>query len=220
MPLRRSKQSLSFIVTVTLVILLAFCIKTVSMTEQLSLQTKKISSAPETTVLPQTKYGHLPYSEADPTQLTNVQGKRAEIQAASNFSAMAQAAHQKGIELSVISAFRTISDQQYLFDKKISRSGSAKAAAQLVAPPGYSEHHTGFAFDIGDRQNAETDLREAFEQTNAFRWLSTNAKKFGFELSFPRHNRQGVSYEPWHWRYVNSSLAQKVFLAAERFFSN
>ena len=71
-----------------------------------------------------------------------------------------------------------------------------------VAPPGYSEHHTGLALDIGDLDHPETDVEVSFEETPAFEWLKNNADRFGFELSFPVGNPQGVSYEPWHWRFV------------------
>jgi D-alanyl-D-alanine carboxypeptidase len=45
------------------------------------------------------------------------------------------------------------------------------------------------------------DLEEDFEETPAFRWLSANAGRFGFVLSFPRDNPHDYVYEPWHWCY-------------------
>jgi len=67
------------------------------------------------------------------------------------------------------------------------------------APPGYSEHHSGRALDV--TTPGATPLQEEFEGTPAFAWLSKNAASFGFALSYPRGNRHGFMYEPWHWCY-------------------
>jgi D-alanyl-D-alanine carboxypeptidase len=50
-----------------------------------------------------------------------------------------------------------------------------------------------------------------FAKTDAFRWLTLHAQEYGFELSFPENNPQGVSYQPWHWRFVASPEAQTIF---------
>ncbi|MBE9011250.1 D-alanyl-D-alanine carboxypeptidase family protein [Pseudanabaenaceae cyanobacterium LEGE 13415] len=172
-----------------------------------------------------TLYGHLPYQEDDPSRLVSI-GKyvrgtyeRAEsldIEAAQAFQQMVTAAQAQGISLMPISGFRTIANQKELFDRQIQRRGSAEAAAQLSAPPGHSEHHTGYAIDIADQQQPDTDLKYSFEQTKAYQWLNANAYQFGFEQSFPKNNWQGVSNEPWHWRYVVSSRASQVFAVAKR----
>ena len=44
-------------------------------------------------------------------------------------------------------------------------------------------------------------LTEEFERTPAFNWLNRRAKEFGFHLTYPRNNRFGVIYEPWHWTF-------------------
>lgn len=92
-----------------------------------------------------------------------------------------------------------------------SRALRPEERAALSAPPGYSEHHTGYAIDIGDAQFPQWDTQEAFETTPAFRWLERNAARFGFELSFPRNNPQGVNYEPWHWRFVGDRHSLETF---------
>jgi D-alanyl-D-alanine carboxypeptidase len=65
------------------------------------------------------------------------------------------------------------------------------------AAPGHSEHHTGRAVDIATP--GSRPLTEEFEQTDAFRWLSSRAVEFGFSLTYPRDNPWGIAYEPWHW---------------------
>ena len=87
----------------------------------------------------------------------------------------------------------------------------------MSAPPGYSEHSTGFALDLGDAETPQANLQEDFEATPAFYWLQSNAHRFHFQLSFPRGNRQGVSYEPWHWRFEGSAEALRRFEAAKQY---
>jgi zinc D-Ala-D-Ala carboxypeptidase len=84
----------------------------------------------------------------------------------------------------------------------------------LSAPPGYSEHHTGFALDIGDGSRPEADVKFEFENTKAYQWLQANGRRYGLEISFPANNIQGVSFEPWHWRFTSSPYATAVFSVA------
>jgi zinc D-Ala-D-Ala carboxypeptidase len=171
----------------------------------------------------QTAFGHLPYGEDSPDRLISI-GKfvrenyeREEylnLEAAQAFQIMVNAARVQGVQLMGISGFRSIADQQALFDKQIEKRGSAEAAAKLSAPPGHSEHHTGYAIDITDASRTDVDLNVAFEETNAYQWLIINAKQYGFEQSFPQNNPQGVSYEPWHWRFVGSDRSATIFAVA------
>jgi D-alanyl-D-alanine carboxypeptidase len=87
----------------------------------------------------------------------------------------------------------------------------------VSAPPGYSEHSTGYAVDLGDASRPDLHLNPAFDTTAAYRWLAANAHRYHFQLSFPRDNAQGVSYEPWHWRYEGSTTALRLFEQAQRF---
>jgi D-alanyl-D-alanine carboxypeptidase len=89
--------------------------------------------------------------------------------------------------------------------------GSPEEAAKSVAPPGYSEHHTGYAVDLVDGYVPNADINGNFAETKAFQWLTQRAKEFGYELSFPENNLQSVKYEPWHWRFVASSKAAEIF---------
>jgi zinc D-Ala-D-Ala carboxypeptidase len=169
-------------------------------------------------------FGHLPYAENDLSRIEPVgrfvrdtyeRDETLDYEAVQAFQAMLAAAKAEGIALMPISGFRSIADQKTLFDKQIQRQGSEEAAARLSAPPGYSEHHTGYAIDIADVDQPDADLKFSFQDTNAYRWLVANAYKFGFEQSFPQGNWQGVSYEPWHWRYVLSDRAAQIFAVAK-----
>lgn len=168
-------------------------------------------------------FNHLPYAEADPARL-QVAGtfvrenfertESLDFEAANAFIIMVEEAKAQGINLMPISGFRTVVDQAELFAKQAERYGSEKAAAQLSAPAEYSEHHTGYAIDIGDSDRPKTDLDITFAETPAYQWLVNNAYVFGFEQSFPLGNPQGLRFEPWHWRYVQSERAAQVFSAA------
>jgi zinc D-Ala-D-Ala carboxypeptidase len=169
------------------------------------------------------QYGHFPYAEAEPGRLVEVgkfvrdtytRSEALDFDASQAFQQMRDAARAAGVAMMPISGFRNVADQQELFDRQTQRRGSAKEAARYSAPPGHSEHHTGYALDITDERRSDVDLKVAFDETDVYRWLSNNARQFGFQQSFPANNAQGVSYEPWHWRFVGSPQAQAVFAAA------
>ncbi|HBB34950.1 MAG TPA: D-alanyl-D-alanine carboxypeptidase [Cyanobacteria bacterium UBA8803] len=162
--------------------------------------------------------GHLPYEEAPPSELKPItpDGKlKLRTAAAEKFKAMLAAARADGVILIPISGFRSVQDQQHLFfDIKAQRGQVATKRAEVSAPPGYSEHHTGYAVDIGDSRTPATNLSPSFAQTAAFKWLEKNAAHYSFELSFPPGNPQGVNYEPWHWRFVGDSHSLETFYKA------
>lgn len=184
--------------------------------------TSKISGVPAGSA-----FGHLSYAEDDLSQLTEVEPyargdyqrvESLDYEAAQAFTDMQRVARSQGIELMAISGYRSIADQKDLFASQIQRKGSEAAAAEYSAPPGHSEHHTGYAVDIADASQPDTDLKHSFENTPAYQWLLDNAYMYGFEQSFPKNNAQGVSFEPWHWRYINSQPAKKTFAAARTAF--
>lgn len=168
--------------------------------------------------IPENVLGHLPYEQAQMSELKSVIGNgnvKLRSAAAAKFNAMSDAAWRDGIELVPLSGFRNLEDQEYLFfDVKAQRGQVTSQRAEVSAPPGYSEHHTGYAVDIGDARRPETDVSETFEQTEAFKWLQANAAYYSFELSFPKDNSQGISYEPWHWRFVGDRHSLETFYKA------
>ncbi len=163
--------------------------------------------------------GHLPYKEAPASELQPIAGGgsfKLRKAAAKKYNAMVAAARADGVILVTISGFRSIAEQQPLFfDVKAERGQDAKERAEVSAPPGYSEHHTGYAVDIGDGNAPATNLNPKFENTAAFKWLQKNAPRFSFEMSFPRDNVQGVNYEPWHWRFVGDTQSLETFYKAK-----
>lgn len=138
------------------------------------------------------RFGHIAYAQAPSHALQAVtrDGRiRLRQAAARQFRSMQSAAQADGISLVPISGFRTIQEQESLFyDVAERRDRSLRTRAQVSAPPGHSEHHTGYAVDIGDGRRPAMNLQRSFEETAAFRWLQNNAPRYGFELSFPRNN--------------------------------
>ena len=129
---------------------------------------------------------------------------------------MREEAKKDGIYLVFLSGYRSINLQNEIFySLKSLRNQEAAERARVSAPPGYSEHSTGFAIDIGDATQRETDFETEFENTDAFKWLKKNAAKFHFKLSFTKYN-EFIDYEPWHWRYEGSIEALKVFESSNR----
>lgn len=169
---------------------------------------------------PNALLGHFAYPEAPAKELQPIVADgRIKLRkaAAQKFQAMVAAARSQGVILVPISGFRSLSEQQHLFfDIKAQRNQLPTERAAVSAPPGYSEHHTGYAVDIGDGLTPATHLNPIFEKTAAFKWLSANAARYSFELSFPKNNPQGVSYEPWHWRYVGDRHSLETFYKARR----
>lgn len=164
--------------------------------------------------------GHLPYEEAPPDTLKSVTADgriKLRTNAAESFLKMKRDARASGIILTPISGFRTVAEQEYLFfEVKRQRNQETRTRAEVSAPPKYSEHHTGYAIDIGDGNVPATNLSPSFEQTAAFRWLENHAAKYSFELSFPKNNPQGISYEPWHWRYVGDPHSLETFYKSRK----
>lgn len=166
--------------------------------------------------------GHLAYPEAPAKELKAINSRwQLRVPAAKNFLQMQAAARAAGINLVVISAFRSVKDQERIFfDVKQARNQAASKRAEVSAPPGYSEHHTGYAIDIGDGNNPKTNLSQSFENTAAYRWLKNNAARYDFEMSFTPGNAQGVSYEPWHWRFVGDRASLETFYRARNLQPN
>jgi D-alanyl-D-alanine carboxypeptidase len=110
---------------------------------------------------------------------------------------MHSAALKDGVELQLVSGYRSIEYQKNLFLKKMQSGQSIDEILKVNAAPGYSEHHTGKALDL--TCPGTEPLEESFEQTEAFAWLQKHAADYGFVMSFPRNNQFGLLYEPWHW---------------------
>lgn len=145
--------------------------------------------------------GLTPFAEAATLVLAerNAAGREFELTpaAAQAWQALRDAAAADGVTLYLVSAYRSIARQHEIVAAKLACGQPLADILQVSAAPGFSEHHTGRAIDIGTPGSPV--LEEGFEKTPAFVWLGANAARFGFVLSFPRDNPCGYLYEPWHW---------------------
>ncbi|MDQ3270193.1 MAG: D-alanyl-D-alanine carboxypeptidase family protein [Pseudomonadota bacterium] len=112
---------------------------------------------------------------------------------------MRQAALRDGVVLEAISGYRSHAYQLGIFERKLARGLDVADILRVNAAPGYSEHHSGRALDIG--APGEPPAEESFEDSAAFAWLIDHAAGYGFIMSYPRDNPHGIAYEPWHWRH-------------------
>ena len=214
--IEESNPKLKIIILLTLsVLLLLFSMLGLKLTRNLKLSS--IGNIQNANNNDQSILGHLPYNEISKEKLVFVEPNiSVHIDMRESLLKMRQHAKKDGILLVFLSGYRSINLQEEIFySLKSIRNQVAAERARVSAPPGYSEHSTGFAVDIGDFDNPKTHFEVEFENTDAFRWLKNNAAKYHFKLSFNKSNKN-VDYEPWHWRYEGSIEALKVFEASNR----
>jgi LAS superfamily LD-carboxypeptidase LdcB len=160
--------------------------------------------------------------EADLVNVEKVEkGKveKMEKKAGVAFNKMRLKAAKKGINLNMVSAFRSFDTQTEIFfrgegvtgpiplsliyrdgqDKNIAIIKAYRTRMHMSGAPGFSMHSTGTVGDIGL-------IDGSFEETAEYKWLKNHAAEFGFEESYPKGNKMGVAFEPWHWRYVGKIL--------------
>jgi D-alanyl-D-alanine carboxypeptidase len=127
---------------------------------------------------------------------------------AAAFEAMVADAAVAGFQLQLNSGYRSLEQQQMLYDRFVEDFGE-EVAAQRVAEPGTSEHQTGLAADVGLVGLPDDQL---FGDTEASVWVAANAHRFGFILRYPPEKAEITGYadEPWHLRYVGAELAAEL----------
>jgi len=112
-------------------------------------------------------------------------------------------AHSDGIDLFIISAFRSIERQAEIVRRKLDAGMAIEDILTSCAPPGFSEHHTGCAVDLSTPGSHALEIE--FDESAAYAWLNKYAFEFGYYLSYPIGNPWGYQYEPWHWCFKNIS---------------
>ena len=120
---------------------------------------------------------------------------------------MFAAAAADGVVMTLASGFRSYATQAATYGTHLSTRGQAEADT-ASARPGYSEHQTGWSFDIGDGGGACAFL-PCFAQQPAAAWAAANGHRFGFVVRYQWmfHEITGYYYEPWHLRYVGVEAA-------------
>ena len=126
--------------------------------------------------------------------------------AMNEFKKMYDAAEKDGYQLVINSAYRSYEDQEEIVNKYLSLYGQ-DYVDKYVAKPGFSEHQTGLAFDIGSRNS------NVFASSREYDWIQENAHKFGFIYRFDKRYEDltGFRNEAWHYRYVGQDIATYVY---------
>lgn len=153
-------------------------------------------------------------------ELETVQGKyQMDKIAASSAKELVAAAKAAGYDMQLCSAYRTVQKSAELYERQVKQwigygydEETAKVeAAKWVAPPGTSEHHTGLAMDLvsSDYWGQYSDLEHAYENFDSFKWMVSHCAEYGFILRYPKDKQDvtGITYEPWHYRYVGREAA-------------
>lgn len=151
---------------------------------------------------------HYKYADCAKENLVTCGEKQVHKDLAKAFVQMQNDALKDGIKLEIISGFRSIEYQKTIFPCKFKGDPTEEefiARLKYSAPAGFSEHHTGLAIDINS-------LEEDFADTKEYEWLLEHGKNYGFEMSFPKNNKQGLGFEPWHWKYTGTEEAKKTFM--------
>lgn len=125
-----------------------------------------------------------------------------------------QDANDQHFPMQVLSAYRSFGEQANL-KKGYKVTYGAGTANKFSADQGYSEHQLGTTVDF--TAPALDGGLDGFEKTTSYKWLTENAYKYGFILSYPKGNEHFI-FEPWHWRYVGVELAAKLHAQSLNFY--
>lgn len=134
---------------------------------------------------------------------------------AASFGTMQAAARADGINLWIVSGFRSYSYQVNLYQSYVNQDGQ-EATDRVSARPGFSEHQSGLCLDLNSTDDSFAGTPEAL-------WIAAHAHEYGFVVRFPegKEDKTGYSYEPWHIRYVGTDLAAVLYqqnLSLEEYF--
>ena len=121
------------------------------------------------------------------------------------FKEMSDAASKEGYQLVINSCYRSYQDQEELTNTYLNTYGQ-NYVDKYVAKPGFSEHQTGLAFDIGSRTT------NVFANSKEYSWMEENAYKYGFIHRFTKRYSviTGFREEAWHYRYVGKEIAARI----------
>jgi LAS superfamily LD-carboxypeptidase LdcB len=131
----------------------------------------------------------------------------------SKLNKMFNRAMEDGVDMKILSAYRSFDEQNKLKNSYTVTYGSG--ANKFSADQGYSEHQLGTTIDVTTEKMGPNFSK--FKDTDAYRWLKENAYKYGFIISYPENNSY-YEFEPWHWRFVGVSLATRLHEEGQYFY--
>jgi D-alanyl-D-alanine carboxypeptidase len=129
-----------------------------------------------------------------------------------DLKALVNAAESDGIDLSIVSAYRSYSTQASTYQYWVNyNNGCIPCADRISARAGHSQHQLGTTLDFSSNE-VNDSLGTKFADTKASDWLKANAYKYGFVIGFPQgyESVTGYSYEAWHYRYIGKTNALEM----------
>lgn len=148
----------------------------------------------------------LTYAPSDLTSVGNGQLLRSE--AATAFAYLSAGATASGLTIKALSGYRSYTTQQAVYGREVAQNGQAIADTES-AKPGYSEHQTGFAIDVG---GGGCGIEDCFGETAEGKWVAAHAYEYGFIVRYTAKKQAITGYraEPWHIRYIGKVLALEM----------
>lgn len=121
------------------------------------------------------------------------------------FNSLVAAAAEDGLNIFVVSGYRSFETQRNIYNRYCDRDGQERADT-YSARPGFSEHQTGLAIDVNS-------VSFSFANTAEGQWIASNSYKYGFIVRYMQGKEDitGYAYEPWHIRYVGVAMAQAIY---------
>ena len=157
------------------------------------------------------------YKTVDLVPATNVTGGdfTVERKALEQFYALRRKMLEEGVQIELDSVTRTPEEQQIVWDNYAKDKGE-DYCKKYIAPPGFSEHHTGLAIDICLVKDGKVinDNDEMIAERETFEKVWAHLAEFGFILRYleGKDDITGYAYEPWHFRYINDPEAAKEIM--------
>ena len=150
-------------------------------------------------------YNYIPDNLIILPRVLNTNNQKLALHVYKEFLRLQYFAGKNDINIFIDSGYRSYFHQLQVYGHYLLKDG-IEATRKRVALPGCSEHQTGLAFDLGIIESG--NIRNI--RLDEAKWLEDNAFKLGFILRYPKgkENITGFGYEPWHFRYVGSDLAE------------
>lgn len=145
----------------------------------------------------------------EPSDLVNVgNNQQLRKEAAAALAIMILDAKNQGLAIAPLSGYRSYATQVSVYNKEVAANGQTVADTES-AKPGYSEHQTGLAVDVG---GGGCGIEDCFGTTAEGKWLAVNAHKYGFIIRYQTGKEAVTGYraEPWHIRYIGTELSEEM----------
>lgn len=146
------------------------------------------------------------YAPADLTAVGG--GQQIRKEAAVALVTLIADAKKQGLTISALSGYRSYATQVSVYNNEVKQFGQTVADTES-ARPGYSEHQTGWAVDVG---GGGCGVEDCFGRKAEGKWLATNAYKYGFIIRYITDKQPITGYraEPWHIRYIGTELSTEM----------